>query len=355
MKKKLLLAAGLIFICIILSGCNKEDLPHTETDIYEILEGQLTAYHGEDTELYLPETVIKLSKASFQNSLSDIERIHIGRNVDSISWDTFVNMPFLSSVYVDAENASYVSDQYGKYVASRDGSMVFAIGTNMFDTDTFAFADSIGVERFCAGGFQVIVDGMVLYFSEPTEFVTSTDNCMLERMEAYGQTLELNTNFLGNHAVSIENSGDFVLITDLTYGVGDTYIMFESGIWEQHNMENPSNENYNDPIVRYYLGKDSILHFECRPRKYCFTGIAGDELRYSTGLDELYCVEGTASFTNGKPVLTVVKETLFGERFTEQELLLSFQHISSPEIRSIEQLFEYNNKHFQSFEYYGES
>ena len=78
-------------------------------------------------------------------------------------------------------------------------------------------------------------------------------------------------------------------------------------------------------------------------------------MRYSTGLDELYCVEGTASFTNGKPVLTVVKETLFGERFTEQELLLSFQHISSPEIRSIEQLFEYNNKHFQSFEYYGES
>ena len=62
MKKKLLLAAGLIFICIILSGCNKEDLPHRETDIYEILEGQLTAYHGEDTEysLSISNTMVTL-------------------------------------------------------------------------------------------------------------------------------------------------------------------------------------------------------------------------------------------------------------------------------------------------------
>lgn len=353
MNKKSLLAAGLILIFIILLGCNKEEhTPHMETEMYEVFEGQLAAYHGNDTELYLPETVTQLSKASFQNSLSSIESIHIGRNVNDISWDTFANMPFLSSVYVDEENAFFVSDQYGKYLASRDGKMIFLIGTNTFDIEIFEFADSIDAERFCASGFRAIVGGTALYFVEPADSEASTENCILERVEAYGQTIELGTNFLGNHAVSIENSNDFVLITDLTYGAGDTYILFEDGIWEQHNMENLSDDNYNDPIVRYYLDKDGILNFECRPRKYLFTGIGGELLIYSTGLDELYCAEGTAVFTNGKPVLTVIKKTLLGERYAESELLAEFETLSSFEFSSIDKLFEYNNKLFQPFEYY---
>ncbi len=358
MNKKFILVAELILACIILFSCNnKENVSQAETDVYEISDGQLTAYHGNDTKLYLPEAVIKLSKISFQNSLSDIESIHIGRNVDSIALDTFVNMPLLSSVYADEANTFYVSDQYGKYLASRNGSMIFAIGAKSFDTEIFDFADSIDAERFCDGGFQVIVGKTVLYFSEPTELSTSTENCILERIDAYGQTLELSTNFSGDHAVSIENSDDFALITDLTRGIGDTYILSDSGIWEQHNTENLSDENYNDPIVRYYLDVDGILNFECRPRKYCFTGCGGDVLIYSTGSDELYCVEGTAEFTDSKPALTAVTKTSLGEHFTEKQLLAEFQmflshNLSSSSIHSINELFEYNSGRFQSFEWY---
>ena len=73
---------------------------------------------------------------------------------------------------------------------------------------------------------------------------------------------------------------------------------------------------------------------------------------YSTGLDELFCAEGTAVLIDGKPVLTVIKKTLLGERYTESELLVEFEMLTSFEFSSIDKLFEYNNKLFTPFEYY---
>ncbi len=354
-NRKLILTSALIYITSILSGCKNEDYNiQSETLKYEVSESKFEDYNTSNIELYLPNTVTQLTRDYFSQNLLSVKSIYIGKDVQSISDDTFVDMPSLSSVYVDKENEFFVSSPDGKYLASMDGSTIFIFGTDKFDIAVFEYADSIGKEQFCKDGFNIIFGNSVLYFAEPTEESGSTGSCSLTKAEAYGYTVKLNTNFLGNHIVDICSADDFILITDYTYRAGDTYIIYSGGVWEQHNMDNLNDYNYNDKIVCYFLNQDGELCFKCFPRKYLFTGIAGDLLKYSTGYDEIYKIEGTADFIDGEPILTVENEVTLDENYTDEQLIKEFEIFLSStgaEYESMDALFEHNEKLFNKFEF----
>lgn len=132
------------------------------------------------------------------------------------------------------------------------------------------------------GGFCVIFRGVILYpGAPPSERSTAMENCSLKRVEAYEQAVELNTHVLGDHAVSVQMANRFSYLPIIQYGLGNTPILFENGVFTQHDTAGLADNNYNDPVNRYFLKDDGTPGFECRPQKYLFTGATEDLLIYA--------------------------------------------------------------------------
>lgn len=347
----------------LLVGCGTEKNPNLEEtgnkkdtenglSVFDVQEGRLVNYFGEEIVVSLPETVSEVASNAFRDSKTKIESITVGKNVTHISEDAFEGMENLSAVKVAEGNTHYSSS--GNFLASNDGSTLFMFGTEKFETAIFDFADAVGAQKFCEDGFKVVFGYAVLHFDDTTNGDFRTSNCSLERIEAFGKSLDLNTNFSGNHAVTIQYAEDSLLITDYTYGVGDTYIIAEEGIWEQHNDEVLSAENCNDPIVSVSVDADGKLIFSCKPRKYVFTGSIGDLLVYSSGRDEIYSIEGILYFDGKYPHYTIEKKTVLSENYTENQLNDEFEAMNSfyeqfnpqSKYETINELFDENmNKH----------
>lgn len=337
---------------------NKENTENS-LSIFDIQDGRLVRYSGEETEVSLPETVTEITSTAFRERKALIESVTIGKNVTYIAEDAFEGMADLAAVYVEEGNAHYSSS--GDFLASKDGSTLFLFGTNTFNTAIFDYADTIAAQKFCENGFKIVFHDAVLHFSAPTDEENLTSNCALEKIEAFGNIIELHTNFKGDHAVAIQYLSDIVLVTDYTYGVGDTYIISKDGIWEQHTDENLSADNCNDPIISISIDTDGKLVFTCRPRKYVFTGGLGDLLVYSSGRDEVYSVEGTIYFDGKRPQYTVEHESVLSEKYTESQLKEEFDAMNSfyeqydplGKYETIDELFDKNKAKYGEFEFMG--
>ena len=59
----------------------------------------------------------------------------------------------------------------------------------------------------------MIFRGVIPYLGVFAERSTAARNCSLKRVKAYGQTVELNTHVLGDHAVSVTNGKSLFLFT----------------------------------------------------------------------------------------------------------------------------------------------
>lgn len=359
----------MVIVVGLLSGCDTEKTSdHKETenekymengdsDVFDVQNGRLINYSGEDTVISLPETVLEITSTSFGEKKEEIKSIYIGENVIQIADDAFVGMINLESVEVSDGNACYSSS--GNLLMSNSGETMFLIGSPKFDTSIFDQADNIGPEKFCADGFKIVFGDAVLYFDSTADEEFCTSSCLLERIEVFGQSVNLNTNFEGNHNVTIQYEGDLLLITDYTYGVGDTYIISEDGMWEQHNDEILSDNNCNDPIISVFVGTDGGLEFLCKPRKYIFSGAIGDLLKYSCGQDELYSVEGTLLFDGSYPQYSIEKNTILSEKYTNDQLKNEFEAINlffeqfdpANKYETIDALFAENKSKYGMFEW----
>ena len=65
------------------------------------------------------------------------------------------------------------------------------------------------------------------------------------------------------------------------YNTASEIPLSENGVFTQHDTAGLADNNYNDPVNRYFLKDDGTPGFECRPQKYLFTGATEDLLIYA--------------------------------------------------------------------------
>ena len=263
-----------IILSILLFGCNmavntnKSDININTDELYDIREGTLINYYGSDTTVTLPESIKSISSDAFGSDKALIKKIIIGKNVQYIDDNAFQGMCELESVSVDPENNYYVSSE--NYLAAKDGSTIFLFDTNSLDSQIFNFADKVGSDIFCKDGFEIVFKDAVLYFSESPDISLGTASCILDHIDAYGKTIYLETSLQGDHNINIQFFNSGLLITDYSYGIGDTFILSYDGMWEQHTFANLDENNCNDSVVNFYTNENGELIFVCMPRKYLY-------------------------------------------------------------------------------------
>ncbi len=361
-----MLMVAIILMCGGVTGCDSDgrissnmptDTTNAEkTTIYEVRDGILTGYFGDDSAVELPDTVVEVGKDAFRDSKIPIKSITIGKNVTNIDGAAFNGLSDLVAVYVDDENSSFVSN--GEFLVAKDGSVLFSFGTCEFDPSIFDYAESICDDQSRESEFRVFFGGAELYCRIDVDDGSGAKYYTIEQVCAYSESVGLHINIEGDHALKIYSCQDLLLITDYAYSIGDTYMITEYGIWEHHNAEPISSENYNDAIVTYFCDDGGNLSFVCRPRKYLFTGSVGDLLSYSVGRDEVYEVTGSVSIVNGNPILTATSETTLSDKYKEEQLLTEFEATNEivttrgkSKYESIEDLFEQNKKVYERFEF----
>lgn len=367
MRKNVILTLFCIMTLCLLVSCQKNQshdgkisdtsAGNDDVSVFDVQDGKLIGYSGEETVVALPESVSEITSDSFKNRKESIKCIRIGENVTRIADDAFIGMTNLSSVEVADGNACYSSS--GSFLVSKTGSTMFMFGSEKFDTSIFDYADTVRGQSFCEDGFKIVFGDAVLYFDSTTDEDLSTSTCPLDKIEVFGMSVKLDTSFQGNHALTLQYADDCFLVTDYTYGVGDTYIISEKGVWEQHNDEILTPENCNNPIVAVSVDADGSLTFSCKPRKYIFTGSIGDLLVYSCGPDELYSVEGSLYFDGSYPQYSIEKKITLSEKYTDEQLSDEFdamnsfyEQFDSPnKYETIDELFSKNKSEYGIFEW----
>lgn len=242
------------------------------------------------------------------------------------------------------------------HIERGDGNELILSGTDSFDTAVFDFADELGAD-FAENGFSVVFGDAVLYFGKPISGEGGAAARKLDSIEAYGQTVKLGMSFLGDHAVNIRYFDSGILVTDYSYGVGDTYIITADGVWEQHTEANLGADNCNEPVISFSVA-DGRLEFTCRPRKYINYGTAGDLLMYSAGRDEIYSVEGQAEFDGRSPSYTSAEVSLLSDIYTDDQLQAEFEllydfidgkYVPVSDYETLDSLFEKNKTKYGEF------
>ena len=242
------------------------------------------------------------------------------------------------------------------HIERGDGNELILSDTDSFDTAVFDFADELGAD-FAENGFSVVFGDAVLYFGEPISGEGGAAARKLDSIEAYGQTVKLGMSFLGDHAVNIRYFDSGILVTDYSYGLGDTYIITAAGVWEQHTEANLGADNCNEPVISFSVA-GGRLEFVCRPRKYIGGGIGGDLLMYSTGRDEIYSVEGQAEFDGRSPSYTSAEVSLLSDIYTDDQLQAEFKllydfidgkYVPVSDYETLDSLFEKNKTKYGEF------
>ena len=370
-KKKFIFCKTIFYaFTLFLYSCQQDEkieensLENTE---FHIEDNVLLGYSGSATDVVIPNSVDTISKYAFADSDAEIKKITIPSSVVHIDIRSFFGLSSLQDVVLEEGNPAFVKE--GAYLLSRDGSVVFSVGSDELglhsssESVVFEFADQVDAQSYYEDGFQIVFYDTILSFREPTakeanNVEITSERCRLYQIEGHGHTVTIPDILIpGDHICSFYRIEDVFVFTDYVgNGSGDTYIFSESGVWGQHNSEDISTENYNDAIFNLYRSEDGCLKFWCSPRKYLFTGSAGDFISYSVGRNELYRIEGSVSFFDGEPIFTSEEEVLLGEKYDEVHLELDFEmyhknfsYTATPPWNTLDELFEYNAKHYEEF------
>lgn len=370
-KKKLIFCKTILCaFMLFLAGCQQDEKTEENSFVnaeFHIKDNVLLGYSGTATDVVIPNSVDTISEYAFADSAVEIRKITIPSSVVHIDIRAFFGLSSLQDVVLEEENPAFVRE--GSYLLSRDGSVIFAIGSDELglhsssESVVFDAADRVAAPSYYEDGFQLVFYDTILSFREPTtkeayNVESASERCRLYQIEGYGHTVTtLDILIPGDHIVSFYKIEDAFVFTDYVGdGSGDTYLFSESGIWEQHNLEDISAENYNDAIFNFYRSEDGCLKFWCSPRKYLFTGSAGDFIPYSVGRNELYRIYGSVSFSAGEPIFTAEEEVLLSEKYDEAHLELDFEmyhknvsYTATPPWNTLDELFEYNAKQYEEF------
>lgn len=230
-----------------------------------------------------------------------------------------------------------------------EGNTLYLPGTTAFDPAIFSYIDT---HMDVQDGFQIVWGNAVLSFGAPMDAEATAEAAPFTKVEAFGQVLELQTNFQGNHRVELYQTAEYLLISDTAYTVVDTWLLHTGGIWKQHNDATLSPSSCNDPILYYTGAEDDTLTFTCTPRKYIFTGGGGDVLLYSAGGEEIYTISGTAVWNGTEMEYEITEVETLAEHFPNGELETmweDFRETIEPTYDTIDEYFAANQLQFGTF------
>lgn len=230
-----------------------------------------------------------------------------------------------------------------------EGNTLYLPDTTIFDPEIFSYIDD---HMDVQDGFQIVWGKVTLFFGERPDGETTAETCPFTKVEAFGQTLALQTNFQGNHRVALYQTEDYLLLSDTAYTIGDTWLLHDGGIWEQHNDAILYPTNCNDPILYYTVTEDGTITFTCTPRKYVFQGVAGDDLLYSAGWEEIYNITGTAVWDGTEMVHEITDVKTLAEQYQTGELEETwkwFRETIDTTYDSLEEYFAANRQTYGAF------
>lgn len=363
--KKTFLVAVILLICLFFVGCiarDEQTADGHESDVSKenVTEGSKNFTVSETGKvLTVNEKVAELSHELFADLPTGIETIYIGSGVEFIANDTFRGLSALKAVHVDEENKHYVSSENGKYIAALDGSSIFVFGSVQFDSLALFFADSLDGKPFDDKDVSYNMGEMTVYLETWSKGKYDHDElylrCQVNEIEAFGQTVEFQETFGGDRPMmEISCTDDYALIQLR----GNSAFLFDGGKCSLECELNynyyDENYNYNAPITSYHIEENGSITFYCQPMKYIFSPAAGENLMYSTGLDEIYLISGTAVLVDGEPELTVQETMLLKDRHSKESLQYEFECVPLSwrnGIESIDEYFEYNRTRFETFEF----
>ncbi len=194
-------------------------------------------------------------------------------------------------------------------------------------------------------------------------------------IEAFGHnlTFEESYDLYGNFTLyTFTADGAFVF----EYENLDTFLITKEGTFSllqsEHRNERPVAPNDKDELdawnnqsfYSFTLRDDGTLGYTRTPRKYLFTNIFADQIRYCTSLSEFAKEEGYVEFEDGQPVYHPEKKYTAGEVYDIEELYRStmafaaeqenkeeyLKIIDFPDTDSFEEFLTYNKERYKEAE-----
>ena len=159
---------------------------------------------------------------------------------------------------------------------------------------------------------EFVFDDVTMHVSfEEPPIVTEEQKyaCVLTGLTAAGQTVTVDPplTLYQNRTVNLFEADGMYVFSSLFSGAGDTYILWEDGVYELHNGYSLTTEepHYNDDIVEFFKGEDGSLKYVCHPFKFTNNVGVGDTLHYLVDKDEQFQESGSVTFQDGQPIFTV--------------------------------------------------
>lgn len=193
-------------------------------------------------------------------------------------------------------------------------------------------------------------------------------------IEAFGHTVDFSESYdlFGNFTLyTFTADGAFVI----EYENLDTFLITKEGtisLLQGSHLNLPADTTDKTALddwscksfYTFTLRDDGTLGYTRIPRKYLFTNVFADQIRYCTSLSEFAKEEGYVEFEDGQPVYHPEKKYTAGEVYDIEELYrltVAFaaeqenseeylKSIDFPVVESFEEFLEYNKEHYKEAE-----
>ncbi len=277
---------------------------NVQTD-FIIENGVLMKYTGNSTDVTIPDEVVLISDTAFAER-DKIVKLTIGKNTSEIAHSAFSSLKQLETIRVDTDNKYYKST--GHILVSEQGNLAFAsIGAwkeEQFDYITVEVIAEMTKNGYSVDNMRELVIGPATIGINATS-VEGTVYPHAVYVNVYGKTVNFSKpiQLVLNGKFQAFEASDCFVISSISYGEGDTYIITKSGQGKTVTspMKNDPDKYYNDTMVSFFEN-NGVLCYLKQPRKYYkYTHqVKGGYMQYCTSIEDVFEEEGLAVIKDGE-------------------------------------------------------
>jgi len=286
------------------------------TDVVEnpdfiIENGVLLSYVGDETEIIIPEGVVKIAQQAFL-SAPEVTSIHLPKSLEEIEPLTFAELLSLSSFTVDEKNEylkvieNVLIKRNGTIIVPSQGTDPGEMGDAFF-YHTFSLLEKAGYTKNAIDVIEIGNAIIELYDEDSPDILP-----YIKSITAFGQSIHLNNYEIGLYGnfklTAFEANGCFVLSCISYYSPHEyNYIITKEGIFKIPIYTPEETAWYEQSTLSFYL-QDGNLYYQTQARKFHGKQYVGQFVEFCVSKDELYEEIGTVKIEGG--TLTLIPETL---------------------------------------------
>ncbi len=354
---------GLIAACLVILLCAipiakramNGFISSGEQGDFVIENGVLLHYRGEETEVVIPEGVIKISQAAFL-SAGDITSIHLPESLEEIESMAFANVLSLKSITVDPNNRHY--EIIEKILVKNDGSVIVP---NLGDDALLNNGDDFLLDAILLlndhGYYPPYIEighaAITLYPPFSTEYGTWM---AVKSVTAFGQMVtfredEMET--VGNFKFqAFEAEGYFVLSNvKEEWGEDGSYANFRNSVLltEGNTVKVRSklwgkNTDFSETATNFFA-QDGELFYQRIALKYYNIQVVAGVIDVCVARDELYKEIGKITVENGEIIYHPTQVVTVSEAFDLEEEFQLWKEAYEPNADlTLDEVLERNSK-----------